>query len=167
MAGGGSCKSLVLAYYPPTLLLQNIIGTNFGDAAAIVTLSAAAPSGATLYFTSCGRSAGVPTLIVCIAPAGVGLNLPLTLTVSGIAAPATSGDAASGQGISYSPPTMGQLVGPGVLNANTAGGQAISECALHPCRFLLHRLRMPPCSPTLSCSSNRHTVWAGELPQHE
>lgn len=126
---------------------QNIVGTNFGDAAAVITLSAAAPSGATLYFTSCGRSAGVATLIVCVTPPGVGLNLPLTLTVSGVAAPATSGDASSGQGISYLPPTMGQLIGPGVVNANTAGGQAVSES--WPLQLLCRLTRVtdprPPC----------------------
>ena len=47
--------------------------------------------------------------------------------MSGTAASAsTTGIAAAGQGIAYAPPVLAQLVGPGVRNANTAGGQAVT-----------------------------------------
>lgn len=46
--------------------------------------------------------------------------------MSGIAAPQTVGTASAGLGISYQPPTITDIQGPGVRHANTAGGQAVT-----------------------------------------
>ncbi len=46
--------------------------------------------------------------------------------MSATVAAVTSGDAASGLGVSYRAPVLASLIGPGVRNANTAGGQAVT-----------------------------------------
>lgn len=114
----------LVAFHPNQV--QLISGSNFGEISAPIAVTAAGPFGAVLTFASCVR-AGAPTQIICDTPAGIGANLSLSLSVSGVnLASPTAGSAPLGTGIAYLPPVITSLVGVGSQNANTAGGQAVT-----------------------------------------
>ena len=83
--------------------------------------------GTELIMTNCARLAGPPyKTLSCVTAPGSGVNLRLRVNAAGTPSlNATSGATSKMQGLSYAPPYVVSLAGPGVSGGPTTGGELL------------------------------------------